>query len=44
LLDSSLDSFGEYLIWELAQPVLEQGTNDIGVVEVVVGDKIDVTV
>lgn len=44
LLDAVLDRLGEDLVRQLTKPVLEQRTDNVGVVEVVIRDKIDVAV
>jgi hypothetical protein len=44
LLNALLDRLGEDLIRQLTEPVLEERTNDVGVVEVVIRDEVDVAV
>lgn len=44
LLDPRLCSFGEDFVWELPEPVLEQRADNIGVVEVVVCDQVDIAI
>jgi hypothetical protein len=44
LLNAVLDRLGEDLVWQLTKPVLEERTDDIGVVEVVIRDEVDVAV
>lgn len=44
LLDAVLDSLWKDLIWKLTKPVLEQRSNDIGVIQVVVRDEVNIAV
>lgn len=44
LLDPRLNSLGKDFVGQLAQPVLEQRTNDVRVVQVFVCDEVDVSI
>ena len=44
LLYPTLDCFGENFVRELSQPIFEQGADDVGVVQIVICDQIDVAV
>jgi hypothetical protein len=44
LLDTGLYCLWEDLVWQLPKPVLEKRADDVGVVEVVVGNQVNVPI